>query len=201
MEAFAGEGLVRDGEGLYLYLSGLAEEGFLRVELPLLKRCFLAALNGDQLDLLRWNQVSLALRESEELLLEERELGAATMRLIRSQGLAPRYLEGAGAGFRPGYLAATGIFAAAMGLRECDLETLLSAFLWALLENQVTAAAKAVPLGQGSAQAALLRLKDALPGIVSRSMGLEDSELGGSLPNRAILSARHEGSHTRMFRS
>jgi urease accessory protein len=201
MESCVSEGLVADGEGLFRHLSGMAELGWARCELPLLKRCFFASLAGDWDGLFRWSSVSLAMRETEELLLEERELGRAVSRLLKDQGLAPpaagdlEGLQGLGGA------AAFGLLAAAMGLLEEDAGSLLSACLWSLAEGQALAAAKAVPLGQAAVQGCLLRLMPLLPGLVSRAMELGDGGIGPSLPMRAVLSSWHEESPLRMFRS
>ncbi|MDR2338530.1 MAG: urease accessory protein UreF [Deltaproteobacteria bacterium] len=200
MESFAAHGLVRDRESLLSYLTELARYGYARTELPLLARCFRACLARDPKALARWDRLSLALRESEEFLLEERELGASTMRLARSHGLLPGFLEEDGP--QPlGYVAATAALACGLGLGEGDLGPLLSAFLWALIEGQVTAASKSVPLGQAASQAALLGLSEGLPALVGESLSVQDDGIGTSLPMRAILSARHETSPARMFRS
>jgi urease accessory protein len=199
MESLTQRGVVRDAESLYECLWGLARHGFAKCELPLLRRCFESALAGDREGLLYWNDVSFALRETGELFLEEAEPGRALCRLLREQGLAPDFFRGGAEAI--GYTAALGLAAAALGLGAGDLRALLSAFLWSLAEGLATAAAKSAPLGQKACQSALLRLAGRMPALVEDSLKTPDSAIGASLPFRAVLSALHEESPLRMFRS
>jgi urease accessory protein len=201
LESFVAKGMVHDRDTLFAYLKDLVDLGYKKCELPLLKRCFMAALLKDNKALSRWNTLSYSLRETEEFFVEERDLGAAIMRLVKSLGLAPRFLNYKDFPEGPGFIAATSLFAVALGLSKDDTELLLQGFLWALIENQVTAAAKTIPLGQSDTQSVLLHLMKSLPETVREAALLKECDIGTSLPMRAILSASHEISPLRMFRS
>jgi urease accessory protein len=77
----------------------------------------------------------------------------------------------------------------------------LLGYLWAWLENQVSAAMKTVPLGQLSGQRILATLSAALPGLVAAALRMEDDELSNCAPGLAIASSRHETQYSRLFRS
>ncbi|MEY2688188.1 MAG: hypothetical protein RL375_2386 [Pseudomonadota bacterium] len=72
-------------------------------------------------------------------------------------------------------------------------------FGWA--ENMVQAALKAVPLGQSAGQRILAALVEALPAAIEQAMRLDDTTRQAHTPMLAILSARHEGQYSRLFRS
>ncbi|MDR2405951.1 MAG: hypothetical protein LBE27_06235, partial [Deltaproteobacteria bacterium] len=192
-ESFVSFGEITNGESLSIYLKGLISLSYVKTELPLLRRCFISVLNRDIEALSHWNQIALALRETNELHVEEVDLGAAIMRLVNSLKLAKGFFKPEGLS-NPGYIAATAIFAGALGLEEDDLRDLLEAFLWSLVENQALSASKSVPLGQRDSQNALCGLIDCLPEYVDEALKIEDQEIGLSLPFRAILSSMHEES-------
>ncbi|MDR3153692.1 MAG: urease accessory protein UreE [Deltaproteobacteria bacterium] len=200
LASFVAEGEVKDAAGLKAWISDAASLSHARCDLPALKRCFLAALAGDEQGFARWNEFSLASRGTRELLLGERETGGAVMRLLEAAGLLAAFPEG----FRRegvGYVAAYGLMGASLGLAKEDAPSLLTAFLWGAAENYALCAAKSIPLGQSAVQAALLELLGTLPQAVSAAMGMADDEVGASAPLLAVRSCSHEGSLLRMFRS
>ncbi|MDR2350971.1 MAG: urease accessory protein UreF [Deltaproteobacteria bacterium] len=200
LSTFVDRNLANDGESLLRHLRDLTDLSLCLCDLPLLKRTFLCAAKKDLDGLFRWNSVSLAIRETGEFCLEEIEIGGATVRLMEALGFETGFSKGED---RPplGRVAAEGLFASLLGLGEESVASLLASSLWSRLENQVLVAAKCVPLGQSEAQRVLLELMGDVPGAVRRSMALEDSELGSSLPMLAIMSSAHEESPARMYRS
>ncbi|MDR2199278.1 MAG: hypothetical protein LBR53_07485 [Deltaproteobacteria bacterium] len=199
LEAFISRGFARDRESLSAHLKLLLEKVWAGTEIPLFRRCFLAALKADSLELLRWNEVSSALRESHEFYLEEREPGRALMSLLREQVALPAWMEELSP--QLGFLAALGAGAVLFGAKRRDLSRLSGLLMWSALENRVTAAAKLVPLGRGDSQGLLLELMPVIPGLSRRAERVGDEEIGLSLPLRGILSALHETDSLRMFRS
>ncbi|MCJ0764479.1 urease accessory protein UreF [Variovorax terrae] len=90
-------------------------------------------------------------------------------------------------------------FAAARTQAPAHDGCLAFAFGWA--ENMVSAAVKAVPLGQSAGQRILARLARDIPAAVSRAAALADGERQAFSPMLAVLSARHETQYSRLFRS
>ena len=89
---------------------------------------------------------------------------------------------------------------AASRTSACVRDICLSfAFAWA--ENMVSAAVKAIPLGQSAGQRILGRLALEIPGAVDRAVQLSSEERQAFCPMLAILSARHETQYSRLFRS
>lgn len=189
-------GWVRDSATLSDWLSGLMDDGLALLELPILKRLYLACAADDLAALERWARRLYAARETRELRAEERQRARALITLLGDLGIAQatawrdrlRHCQAA-----PFALAATRW---QIGLEDCAL-----GYAWGWLENQVAAAVKLVPLGQTEGQRAQLALAERLPGIVARALALADAEIGAAAPALAIASARHETQYTRLFRS
>ena len=77
----------------------------------------------------------------------------------------------------------------------------LTAYVWSWLENQVLAAMKLVPLGQGAGQRLLLALGARIPQVVGTATSRDDADLSTFAPGLYLASARHETQYTRLFRS
>jgi urease accessory protein len=199
LAALIDEGLV-DGENIGSFLKDLAYLALCKTELPLLARAFAAALGKDRDGLFYINSLSMALKETSEKRLEEKELGGAVIRLLKAQDLYPAWL---GEDLpQLGYICAQGIFAAAMGLKLHNSRDLLLAHLFSYLENLVTVGTKTLPLGQNAAQKVLLELISELDRVVDEAQELTTYEdIGFSTPLLSVLSSWHEDSPMRMYRS
>ncbi|OLO10757.1 urease accessory protein UreF [Chromohalobacter japonicus] len=188
-------GWVDDEASLGEWLAGVLDDGLTRCELPVLARAHRAWAEGDAEALAHWNDWLQANRETRELLEEEQRLGGTLVRLLRSLDqvpVAPVMPE------TPGYIVA---FALAARVRGVSCEDAMLGFAWAWLENQLTVACKALPLGQTSAQRLVERLRPALVAAVTEAQALEDDDLGPALPGLALASALHETQYSRLFRS
>ena len=76
----------------------------------------------------------------------------------------------------------------------------LLGYLWAWVENQVSAAIKLVPLGQTAGQRMLAALSSCCR-IADEATRMSDDELGNCAPGLAIASCLHETQYTPLFRS
>jgi urease accessory protein len=164
------------------------------VDLAHLLRLQRAVCRSDRGGIQQWNSALLACRESAELRKEDRDMGAALVRLLgdlefNSAGLAPD---------RPAFATA---FALAGQALDLPTATLLTAYAWVWCENQVAAAVKLVPLGQTEGQRILLTLAGELDLAVQHAGTLKDDDLGATAPALSVASAAHETQHTRLFRS
>jgi len=178
------------------WVLGLVEHIGAELDGPLFVRLHAAFAAGDDASVEAWNAVAMASRESAELRLEDSQLGAALMRLLRETGVtaAQRF------GGRDDVAYCTA-FALAMVHHRLQLSASLGAMLWAQVEAQTSAAVRLVPLGQTAGQRILSRLATALPSHVARALEVTDAELGGFAPALALGSALHETQYTRLFRS
>ncbi|MEM8490602.1 MAG: urease accessory UreF family protein [Pseudomonadota bacterium] len=182
------------GSQLESWLNDGLQLGLAHLELPVIRRVFDAAACEDWQRLNEWNDTVLAFRETEELLLEDQQLGLALARLLRNatQFRQPELTQS------PSYSV---MFALAAYWWSISVESTCHAFCYSWLENQITAATKLVPLGQTEAQRMLLAMLNRIPEACEHAWRIDDEDLGLNLPGLALASARHEYQHTRLFRS
>ena len=193
LEAAVERGFVSDAASCAAWLEGLMTENMGHIDLPVFVRLFAAWQDG-KLDLVeRWTHKLQAMRETHELLAEDRHMGRALQRLLQDL-----QMQGAGDPVQPSF---TTMYALACVRWQVDGGAGARGLAWSWLENQVAAAIKLVPLGQTDGQRLLGELLPAAEESVTRALCLEDADLGRSLPGLAILSARHEEQYSRLFRS
>jgi urease accessory protein len=92
-------------------------------------------------------------------------------------------------------------FAFACSRTDAPVRDACLAFAFGWAENMVSAAVKAVPLGQSAGQRMLGRLAQEIPPAVDRAIALADDDRQAFSPMLAVLSARHETQYSRLFRS
>ena len=193
LESAVEHGHVHDAASCRQWLAGVLAESLTHNDLPVFKRLF-DAWTRAELDQVRyWTQTLQAMRESKELLAEDRQMGLALRRLLMDL-----QMDGADSVERPSFATQ---YALACVRWRIDCAAGAQGLAWAWLENQIAAAVKLVPLGQTDGQRLLGKLMPALEQAVERALRLDDDDLGRSLPGLAVLSAQHEQQYSRLFRS
>lgn len=199
LESAIDQGWLKNEVDLTDWLQGVASHSFVWQEWPLLKRLYLAAqqqnpANGQQ-DLIRWNAVALALRETSELRQEDTQMGAALLRLLKDLNvdIATEWEQE-----EISYLTA---FAMAAISKKVPLDAACSGLIWSWLENQIAAALKAFPMGQTAGQRVFHSLVDRIPQWYQQSLRVTDDEIGLSVPGLVMASMGHENQYSRLFRS
>nr|WP_163502958.1 urease accessory UreF family protein [Halomonas socia] len=188
-------GWVSDEASLGEWLEGVLDDGLAHCELPALARLYMAWRQEKGDAVAEWDAWLAANRETAELAAEDSRLGASLARLLGSLELLPEQrLLPAGVGY-------VTLFAWTAQARGVTQREALLGFAWAWLENQLTVACKALPLGHTAAQRLVERLRPALVVAVDLALGLDDDELGPALPGLALASALHETQYSRLFRS
>ena len=138
------------------------------------------------------NEQILASRETAELLSEDLLLGSSLKKWAENLEIdTPNVVENS-------VVALYGWLARKLEVPE---EWAVTAFLWSWLENQITVAAKAVPLGQNVLQKVLMSLKPRILECLAQSKLTKLDTAFSTAPNLAILSAQHETQYSRLFRS
>ena len=178
-------GLIQNEASCMAYFEEVLEMLLVRFELPVLKR--LVQSYADDAQFLHWANLYKASRESKELLAESQQLAFSLNAWIKDV-LKMQF------GFVPVYAQLCG----RLGLNKADV---LTAYSFSVLENQVLAAVKTVPLGQMSGQRILWHLHSLVPQAVEQALALQDDELSSALPRYAMLSMQHETQYSRLFRS
>ncbi|MEQ1106183.1 urease accessory protein UreF [Acinetobacter ursingii] len=184
-------GLIQDEVSSMAYFEEVLEMLLVRFELPVLKR--LVQSYADDTQFLHWANLYKASRESKELLAESQQLAFSLNAWIKDVLKMPVEVKKQ-FGFVPVYAQLCG----RLGLNEADV---LTAYSFSVLENQVLAAVKTVPLGQMSGQRILWHLHSLVPQAVEQALALQDDELSSALPRYAMLSMQHETQYSRLFRS
>ncbi|NNJ91864.1 MAG: urease accessory protein UreF [Gammaproteobacteria bacterium] len=189
-------GQVNSPEAVYNWMTGVIEDSLAYLDLPILKRLYQAFQQGNEKAVTYWSEYLLASRETSELRQEENNRGRALSTLLVD-------LEVAGADQYQQVMQLTQLsgFALAAVNWNIPLQQAALGYGWGLLENQVAAAIKLVPLGQTAGQKLQLQLSELLPEAVNKGLSIEDEAIGASAPAMAIASSLHETQYTRLFRS
>lgn len=187
---------VTDKPSLENWLQSILEASVATLELPVLIRLLEAFNHADDASVVHWTQWLVACRETMELRKEERQRGAALVRLLPSLDIqVPAHLATTVASCQ---LTGIALAASQWGI---DCQQLCRGYCWSWLENNVVAGVKLIPLGQTHGQQIMLNMAKTIPAAVTQAMTTEDNDIRSSTPAMAIASSRHETQYTRLFRS
>ncbi len=193
LESAVEQGFVHDRDSCGKWLRGLLTGNVTHVDLPLFVRLVKAWQADDIAGVHVWTRMLQAMRETRELLAEDRLMGLALQRLLIDLDI-----EGAQRVEQPSFAT---LYALACVRWHIDCAAGARGLAWSWLENQIAAAVKLIPLGQTDGQRLLGALMPDLENAVSRALALDDDKLGCALPGLAVLSAQHEQQYSRLFRS
>ena len=143
-----------------------------------------------------WNATLLAFRETKELYLEDIQVGDAFKQWHKSQSV--EYIAKLDVVDKPTVACMYALNGVIKGL---TVEECLIGFVWSWLENQITSASKAMPMGQTDGQNIIRHLIPEIEAIVENAMQLEDDDIGSGLVGLSMSSALHETQYSRLFRS
>ncbi|MBS0542698.1 MAG: urease accessory protein UreF [Proteobacteria bacterium] len=202
LEAAIAHGVVSDAQSAEDWIRANLLHVQAHAEAPvwlLLHRCW--AMH-DSAGVAAWNAWFHGSRETAELRLETEQMGWSLARLIAQLKWGTPELRTALAALAPVCLP-TAFAAACVALQVPEREG-LAAYCFGWAENQIAAALKAMPLGQGAGQQILYRLHDAVQEAVDeavRRANARPPHLSTFSPMLGLLSARHETQYSRLFRS
>ena len=193
-------GLVRDRAGLVAWLTTVLRAGGGWQDAVLLAHAHHAATAGDDASWRELRAIAHAWTPTAELALETRAQGEAfaTASLASWPGPAGRLAGLLAEGPGLTYPLAVGSVAAAHGV---PLTLVLPAYVQAFAGNLVSAAVRAVPLGQTDGQKALAALEPVVVDVALTARDCPLDELGTSALMVDLCSMRHETQYTRLFRS
>jgi len=168
-------------------------------ELPVLHRLYQAWASSNMEAVKEWDDFYQAGRDTAESLAETRQMGYSLSRLLNDlDGLPRDFMTNVNSLQQPAF---STVYAGVAQQWQIPVHDVLHGFAWGWLENQVSAAMKAVPLGQVAGQKILLSLGEKLPVIVERAMVLEDDQISNFNPLLTIAGCKHETQYSRLFRS
>ncbi len=210
LERVIEDGDVRDAGSLKDWLEDVLAYGAGRNDAILLKAAMDAGDRGDASAVQELIDLGLALQPSKERHLETSAQGTAFIGAVMS-AWAPDTETAAGqvlAGMtssentdRPKswpYPVAVGLTAAAW---DIPAEAAVTSFLHAFASNVISAAIRAVPLGQSDGQRVLAAVEPLIADITGQALVSNLDDLGSSAFLADIASMAHETQYTRLFRS
>lgn len=190
-------GTVADGESLRVWLEDALTNGGARVEAAVLARVFDSWAKRDTESVEYWNAWLTAARESEELRVQNLEMGRALLKLLAE--LEPPLSDVEHWLARPcNFATAFGIAAAHWGVAR---DAAVAAYLQTWVANLVGAGVKLIPLGQTVGQQLLWGLQESIDRAASAAVTTGDDDLAVSNWGHALASMRHETQYSRLFRS
>ena len=194
--------LVTDARTLELWIADMLQFGMGRTEggfFVLAHRA--ASTSGFETlgEILAWSD---SMRPTSELALESKAQGEAFLKTICSawprEELDRLHALSVETGRKPGYAVAVG---ATCGFHDVPLLAGLAAFLHAIAANLVSAAVRAIPLGQTDGQRVMSSLEVVIEAQTPALVDIELEGLGAATPMVDWASMQHETQYTRLFRS
>jgi urease accessory protein len=200
VETAVEEGLVGDRASLVAWLETVLTAGTGAVDGALFAAAWRAAEARDWPALDAIAERAAAWRGTSEMALESRQQGGSFLSITRTAW--PHADLDAAHERLGGEIALPVAVAVAAAAHGIALELALGGYLHAFTANLISAAVRAVPLGQTDGQRALAGLEDAVRRTVGTAMEVADlDEVGTSTPLLDWCSLRHETQYTRLFRS
>nr|WP_285538415.1 urease accessory UreF family protein [Brucella sp. NBRC 12950] len=189
-------GSITDERTCSSWVLGLLEHCYAALDGAIFWRMMLALRAADMSEFARLNEWLGASRESKELELEDRRMAESLLSLLDDlgvQGINEDLRKG-----RPTYPAA---FAKAAAHWEIPPYSALYGLMWSVVESQITAAIRLVPLGHTAGQRILIGAVDRIEQAARKSTLLKETQIGNTAPAMAMASAWHETQYSRLFRS
>jgi urease accessory protein len=192
-------GDVHDLDSAKTWIGDVLEVYQANFELPVLYRLYQTWQQKDIATIGKWDAYYLAGRDTAEALAETRQMGYSLCRLMNDLDDIPQNLiSQLNELHEPAFPT---IYAAIAEYWKISAKDTLQGYVWGWLENQVSAAMKAVPLGQVAGQKILLHLGQQLPNVVMHAIALQDDAISNFNPLLTIAGCKHEMQYSRLFRS
>ncbi len=188
-------GAVTDERSASAWIFGLLDHSYAPLDGALFWRMMHALQTDDRAAFLKADAWLSAARESREIELEDKRMGESLLSLLKELDVPA---AGTFAGRNLCYPAA---FALAATHWRIAPEDALRGLLWSVVENQVTAAIRLVPLGHTAGQRLLIASAPLIASAARKAASISDDEIGNAAPAMAMASAWHETQYSRLFRS
>jgi urease accessory protein len=194
------EGFILNRPSLVAWLQTVLGAGTGRVDGALFAAAWRAAEAKDWAAFDVIAERAAAWRGTSEMALESRQQGGSFLSITRTAWSHPD-LDAAHERLN-GEIALPVAVALAAAAHGIALEAALEGYLHAFTANLISAAVRAVPLGQSDGQIALASLEGAVQKAVAAALAVGDlDEVGTATPLLDWCSLRHETQYTRLFRS
>jgi urease accessory protein len=198
LEWAAETGDVRDEASLLAWVRDLIAHGAGRNDAILFAAAWRAADAGDIAALSDTNDLALALAPSAELRLETAQQGRSFLDAVLAAWPTPRLAEQAAGLDEVAYPIAVALAARGHGL---DPGPAVEAFLYAFVQNLVSAAIRLAPIGQTHGMRTVAALMPLVREIAAEATSSSLEDIGGATLRSDLGSLLHETQYTRLFRS
>jgi urease accessory protein len=199
IETLATQGTIATGSDLFHWLSQELNSGSIRLEAAILRWSYLAASQPDFEALARWNQWLSALRETAEMRSQSWQMGRSLLRLFAD--LEPDLTQQLPDLARQGNCNFAIAYSLVAQAWQIPLEEAAIAFLHSWAANLISAAVRAVPLGQTEGQRLLQQLTTPIQTAHADIAAMTEADLMACNWGVALASMQHEGLYSRLFRS
>jgi urease accessory protein len=195
------DGTVKTPADLEAWLADILRHGAGWSDAVLFAHAHRAASADDHAGLAAVNELAVALQPSKERHLEATAQGRAFLSTVAATW--PNERLAAAASIFPAGDAVTYPVAVALacGVHDIPLGPALNACLGGFLANLVSAAVRAVPLGQTDGQRVIAALSPLVEATARSASAATLDDLGGAAWRADIASMKHETQYTRLFRS
>ncbi|MGF1458436.1 MAG: urease accessory protein UreF [Leptolyngbyaceae cyanobacterium] len=199
IETLATNQAIATGAELLRWLSDELQWGGIRLETGIMQWSYRAAINSNAERLVYWNDWLSAYRETEEMRSQSWQMGKSLLRLFSdlnpelAQGLPP-FTQAENCNYAIAY----GLVAQAW---QIPLEAAAIAYLHGWAANLVSAAVRAVPLGQTEGQRILQQLNEPIQAAQEAIAALTADDLMACSWGVSLASMQHETQYSRLFRS
>lgn len=192
-------GDIRNEASLLEWLGDVCGHGSLRNDLILARHAHRAAQAGDHRTLVELNDLALALAASRELHLETSQQGRSFLdATLAAWPCAPL---AALASHLPGPVAYPMAVGACAGAHGVAPGPMLATYALAFVQNLVSAALRAAPVGQAAGTRVIAALTPRLTTLAAEAEHADLEALGASTFRLDLGSFRHETQYSRIFRS
>lgn len=200
VETAVEEGFIKDRDSLVGWLETVLANGTGAVDGALFAAAWRAAAAQDWSAFDAVAERAAAWRGTSEMALESRQQGGSFLAITRTAWPHPD-LDAAHERLA-GEIALPVAVALAAAAHGIALDQALGGYLHAFTANLISAAVRAVPLGQTDGQRALAALEEGVRRTVEAALAVTDlDDVGTATPLLDWCSLRHETQYTRLFRS
>lgn len=199
IETLAVQGRITDGADLLQWLEQELQWGAVRPEAAIVGWVYDAAQRHDTAAIQSWNQWLSAFRETEEMRAQSWQMGKSLVRLFGD--LEPVLVERFPKELREGTCNYAIAYSLITYLWEIPLPEARLTYLYSWAANLVSAAVRAVPLGQTEGQRILRQLTLPLQQAQTEIQGMTAADLAACSWGVSLASMHHEVLYSRLFRS
>jgi urease accessory protein len=195
------DGTVTNATGLEAWLGDILSHGAGWSDAVLFHHAHRACARGDVAGAVAINELAVALQPSRERHLESTAQGRAFLSTVAATWPNDRLKMFAERLSEEDDVAYPVSAAVACAAHDIPAGPATNAYLAAFVANIVSAAARAVPIGQTDCQRVIAALSSRVEHVAALSASADLGDLGGCVWLADIASMKHETQYTRLFRS